>query len=74
MQTTPLASGTRAAPALVTGGFAVLALGALLAVLSLASAELENPGQATAWGTAAAALGILGALAALAGAVLRARG
>lgn len=70
----PTPATPRAAPALVTGGFAVLALGALLAVLSLASAELENPAQASAWAIAAGALGAVGTLSAVLGAVLQARG
>lgn len=56
--------------ALTTTGFAALALGGLMAVMSLASAELENPAQAANWSMAGFATGLVGALAAVAGAFL----
>ena len=72
MTTLPARRGALA-PALVTAGFALLALAGVLGVLSLASAELENTPQAAAWSTAAFVVGLLGALGAVVGALAGAR-
>lgn len=61
------------ASALVTTGFATLALAGVMGLLGLASAELENAAQAVAWSTGAFFVGLLGALAAAAGGFLRMR-
>ena len=58
---------------LVPAGFALLALAGVFGILSLASAELENDSLTTTWGTAAFAVGVIGAVAALVGAFWVAR-